>query len=220
MGDRFAVCFDGRAARTPGGRDLLLPTVALAERIGAEWPKREAGIDWASRLATRLAFGALDAGPSETRSLVEGFVQLAEADLLCYRAASPRALARRQALTWGPILSRVEARLDVRFALGAGIAPVAQDPAVAAAAKAWVDGLDRFSLVAANAAARLFCSAILAIALSEEMLDADAVFAAANLDESFQRETWGEDFEAAERHAKLLEEARGLAGFLAALRRP
>ena len=53
-------------------------------------------------------------------------VAYAGSDLLCYRAAAPEPLARRQRAAWDPVLAWAEAELGARFALGEGVMPVAQ----------------------------------------------------------------------------------------------
>ena len=61
-------------------------------------------------------------------------------------------------------------------------------------------------------------SLVLALALIEGRIDADAAFAAAQLDEDFQIERWGLEDEAAKRRAALQDDIR-LAARFAALHR-
>ena len=68
-------------------------------------------------------------------------------------------------------------------------------------------------LAALNAAAALTGSAILALALSEGRLDADEAFAAAQLDEIYQSEKWGEDPEALNRSSSKAAELAHIARF-------
>ena len=51
-------------------------------------------------------------------------------------------------------------------------------------------------------------SVVIALALIEGRLDAEAAFAASELDESFQIEAWGEDSEAAKRREALAADGR------------
>ena len=61
-------------------------------------------------------------------------------------------------------------------------------------------------------------SLVIALALLEGRLDAAEAFAAAQLDESFQIEAWGEDAEQAERRAALAGEIAAAARFKSLLR--
>ena len=54
---------------------------------------------------------------------------------------------------------------------------------------------DAFSLAALYAAASLCGSLVIALALSERILDSEQAFAAANLDKIYQAERWGWDLQ-------------------------
>jgi len=56
----FGVTLDARALRTPAGVRLMLPRLALAELVAAEWSAQEGVIDYGLMPATRLAFTAAD----------------------------------------------------------------------------------------------------------------------------------------------------------------
>ena len=55
---------------------------------------------------------------------------------------------------------------------------------------------------------------MIALALAEGRLDADAAFTVSQLDETFQIEAWGEDAEATRRRTLLAEDIRAAARFL------
>lgn len=40
----FTVCLDGRVLRTPGGRELTLPNVALALAVASEWELQDKAV--------------------------------------------------------------------------------------------------------------------------------------------------------------------------------
>ena len=61
-------------------------------------------------------------------------------------------------------------------------------------------------------------SLVIALALVEGRLDADAAFAASQLDESFQIEAWGEESEQADRRQALAADIAAAAQFLGLLR--
>jgi chaperone required for assembly of F1-ATPase len=55
---------------------------------------------------------------------------------------------------------------------------------------------------------------VIALALLEGHLDAEAAFEASQLDETFQIEAWGEDAEAARRRGAVAEDIQAAARFL------
>ena len=56
----FAIALDGREVRTPARRPLRLPSLALAERLAAEWDAQEKEVRPDAMPFTRLANTAID----------------------------------------------------------------------------------------------------------------------------------------------------------------
>jgi chaperone required for assembly of F1-ATPase len=213
----WRVLLDGRPVRSPAGQVLTVPTQALAELIAAEWNGVVAVLDPSTMPATRLAFTAQDrigAVHAETAAEVARF---AGADLLCYFAAAPAALVARQETAWSPLLARAEAELGLAFAPTRGVVHTPQPPETLARVAELARGLDNFTLAGVAAAAGLFGSAILALALQRGWVDAHAAFDLSQVDETWQQDQWGVDAEAAERRAALREEALALGRWFVAL---
>src|ERR1700750_2680724 len=102
-----------------------------------------------------------------------------ETDLLFYRAGHPEGLVAREAKHWDPVLFWAAEELGAHFILAEGIGHVRQpDQAVAAARAALPD--DPWSIAATHVVTTLTGSALLALALSHGLLDADQVWAAAH----------------------------------------
>jgi chaperone required for assembly of F1-ATPase len=214
----FAVRLDGRVPRTPGGRPIVLPTAALADLIAGEWAAQGEAIVMASMPATRLAHVAIDAMPEGRGEAARRIAQFAADDLLCYFAPGPDELVARQTRIWTPLVEWARADLGLDFRSSVGVTHHDQPPATLAAVEALAAGLDDFRLAAALAAAALFGSAILALALSKGRLSGPEAFAASQLDDVFQAETWGEDAEAVDRAHAMAIEAAMLEAWFAALR--
>ena len=213
-----AVRLDGRTPKTPGGRGLVLPTLALAELVADEWEAQGEHILPPTMPATRLANTAIDRVAAARREVASEVARYAGSDLLCYRAEEPATLVERQAQRWDPLLCWA------RDTLGVGLEPVEgithRPQAVESLERALVEAgaLDDFSLAGLAHATALFGSATLGFALQRGRLSAEEAFALSRLDEVFQEERWGVDAEAAERTEKLAAEAAMLARWFAALR--
>jgi len=207
MNGGFTVTLDRRPLRGPKGAQLVLPTVALAEQVAAEWAAQGPTLDLPGMHATRLANTAMEAVPSAREATAQAIVDYAASDLLCYFASEPADLAERQARAWGPVLDRAEAELGLAFVRAAGIVHRAQPAATLAQIKALALDLGDFGLAGLAFAAALFGSAVLAIALQRGWLSGEAAFDLSRLDEAWQEEKWGVDAEAAERTARLRGEA-------------
>ncbi len=203
-GDGFRVVLDGRPIKTPAKADMVLPSLALAEALAAEWQVQGAEVEVRSLALTGLVWTAIDrVGPGRAR-VVEEVAAYAAHDLVCYRAEAPAELAARQQAVWQPFLDWVALSFDARLAVAAGVVPIAQPPeALAALRQAIVATKSDLELTALNAAVTAAGSLVIGLALGAGRIDAAAAFEAAQLDESYQIERWGEDPEAARRRAAI-----------------
>lgn len=212
----YALRLDGRRAVTPARNPLVVPHAALAGAIAAEWRGQSAEIDPGSMPATRLANSAIDgvaARMEEVRAEVLAYVGT---DLLCYRAGEPEGLVARQREAWDPILAWAEKRFGIRFVLAEGIAHVAQPERTLAAIGEAVEAFkEPFRLAALHLATTLTGSALIALALAGQALDADAAWAAAYVDEDWNNSQWGIDADAASARARRLQDFRAAALALA-----
>lgn len=203
----FVVALDARTLRTPAGARLILPGQALAELVASEWAAQEQVIDHGQMPATRLAFTAADRIGEARAATAAEIARQAGADLLCYFAEAPKVLTERQEARWGPLLDWAAQALDLRFERAIGILHRAQPQATLDRVEALALALDDFALAGLALAAGLFGSAVLALALQRGVLGGDEAFDLSRLDEAFQEAQWGIDAEAAERTARLRDEA-------------
>jgi len=206
----WPVLLDGRQAKTPGGKPLVLQTPALAQQAAEEWAAQGEHLELATMPATRLAHTAIEHVHGKRDAIADEVARYAGTDLLCYHADQPAELAQEHAEKWGPLLAWAHDALDLKLTPTAGIMHVSQSPETIARAKALALDLDDFALTALAAATPLFGSAILAFALQRGRLGGEEAFDLSRIDEAFQERQWGVDEEAATRTAKLRLEAQAL----------
>ena len=197
--DGFAVELDGRAVKTPAGRPLALPTLALAEAVAAEWNAQGDEIAPKSMHLMALAGTAIDRVRDIREDMIEGLLKYAETDLLCHRAAHPQDLAERQAKAWQPLLDWAADELDARLTPTEGIVAVDQDLAAIEAFARVLGGEDEWALTALGELVGITGSLVVGLALLKGRLDAGEAFGVMNVDEDHQRELWGEDAYATKR---------------------
>lgn len=196
----FAVRLDGKPVRTPGKAVLALTTVAAAELVAGEFSAQGETIDPVSMPILRLANTAIDGVANEMQAVLEDVMRFSSSDLLCYRADAPERLVARQAELWDPVLDWAQATLGARFFLAEGVMHVEQPRESVAAVGLWLRQREEpFRLSAIHLMTTLTGSALLALAIEARMLEPDAAWAAAHVDEDWNIAQWGEDAEAAER---------------------
>lgn len=202
------IALDGKPVRTPAGLPLAVPEAALARAIAEEWAAQGEVIDRETMPLTRLVCTALDLVPGRRAEIVAEIAAYAETDLVCYRTDEPPALARRQAAAWQPLVAWAAERYGAHFAVTTSITPIAQAPEALEALRDAVAGEDDFALAGLSTATRAFGSLVIALAMREGQLDAQAAADASLVDERYQLERWGEDAELAARCARVARDAK------------
>jgi len=193
----FAIHLDGRPVKTPGKAMLVLPSEPLARAVAAEWAAQEKEINPASMPLTRISNSAIDAVTARFGEVADEIARFCGTDALCYRADDPETLVQRQTELWDPVLAWAEDLLGGRFVLVGGIIHQDQPEALLNAFRARLDDLTPLQLAALHTATTLSGSAVLALAVLQDRLSADAAWQAAHVEEDFNIERWGEDAEAA-----------------------
>ncbi|MEL6213664.1 MAG: ATP12 family protein [Pseudomonadota bacterium] len=199
----YEVRLDGRPAKTPRRAALASPRSAVAELVAGEWAAAPEIIDPHAMRLTKTLSTAVDLGPGARAAWIGEILNYLSSDLLCYRADAPAALAERQEKVWSPYLVKFDARFGVALKVTTGIVAIDQPGAAMTAVGDWLAARDNEQLCCLNDLTALVGSAVLALALAAENASPESVFAAARLDETFQREQWGEDDEAMAREADL-----------------
>lgn len=209
---------DGKPLRTPAKAPLLLPSRALAEAIAAEWRGQGVTVKLTELPLTRLASTGLDLVAARRGEIAAEVVRYAGTDLVCYRVEHPPELARRQHATWQPLIDWATLRYDAPLEVTVGILPITQSPATLRAFALAVESYGHLELAALHLATSAAGSLVVALALIEGRLDVESAFAAAQVDESFEIEQWGEDAEQAERRAALKDDMALAHRFISLLR--
>ena len=187
------VLLDGKPVKTPGGAVLALPSEALAQAIADEWRTQDTTIRPQTMLLTKLANTAIDRVAPNPAHAREQLLSIAKSDVVCYRAASPSELVRRQECEWDPIIAWTREHFGASLCARNFLTFIEQDQAAMDALAASLSKLDAFSLAALYAASSLCGSLLIALALADRKLDSEQAFAAANLDKIYQAERWGWD---------------------------
>lgn len=213
-GGKYRLLLDGKPARTPLKRVLETPHKALMEAVAAEWDAQGEHIHPERMPVTRLLATALDRVADNQDMVVAELMAHVHADLLCYRADHPQALAQRQRAAWQPVLDWIAAAHGFELTPVDGVMPREQSPDAVAGMEAAIRALDTDRLTALQAAAPAAGSLALALALVHGRITAAQVFAAATLDEAYQNETWGDDSLARERRDGLERDIGAVGVFL------
>jgi chaperone required for assembly of F1-ATPase len=202
----YAVLLDGRAVRTPSGNSLVLPNESLASAIAAEWRGQGDQIVVTTMPLLRLANTVIDGVAVHRDEVIDAVLRFGENDLLCYRAHQPPELVARQKAGWDPLLDWAAQKHGARMKVAEGLNHVDQPAEVLTALRQALDRFDAFTLGGLHVIASITGSAVLALAVAENLIPGARAFELSRIDEIYQAEKWGEDAEAAKRATALARE--------------
>ncbi len=194
----FTVHLDARPVRTPLKAPLVVPTLALAEAVAAEWQAQEKTVNPETMPFTRTANSAIDKVMPQFAAVADMLAEYGGSDLLCYRAEGPADLVALQAQGWDPLLDWSRDVLGAPLRTAAGVMHVAQPDASLAALRDQVHALSAFRLAAFHDLVAISGSLVLALAVARDRITADEAWTLSRIDEDWQISQWGEDEEAAE----------------------
>jgi chaperone required for assembly of F1-ATPase len=203
-----AILLDGKPMRLPSAAPLIVQPARLARAIAEEWQVAGGGIggemSFKDTPLTRLAGTALERIAPDPSLTVDAIARYGETDLLCDRAETPQALVQRQHQQWQPWLDWAALAYDAPLRVGTGVGYVKQHHDSIAALRRAVAALDADALAGLGIAVPALGSLVLGLALAAGEMQAETAFSLGALDELFQAEQWGEDYEAADRRAGML----------------
>lgn len=210
----FFIQLDEKDVRSPAGRMVHLPNVALAEAIAKEWQAQKDEIESSSMPLFSLAVTVVDRVAPQRDAMIAELSSYGGNDLLCYRDDQDD-LATRQQELWQPWLDHLAKNSDIHLQIGIGIMPIVQPdagkfiPLIAA--------YDNWRLGMLHRATSLSGSLVLGLVFVDAAIDIDQMFALSFLDELWQNEKWGKDFEALDRQDFLRVELQNVLSFLSLL---
>lgn len=215
----FRVLLDGKPMRTPAKSILTVPTAPLAEAIAAEWADvpDKGEINAAHLPLTRLAATGLDRVASRRGEVIADTAKYAGSDLLCYRATTPDSLVKAQHDKWQPLLDWAAERYGARFVVADGITFVEQPEDAKRRLEEAVAGYSDAALSALYNLTHMSGSLVIALAVAEGRLTAEEAFSAAQVEELYQIERWGDDPHAQKQREGVRRDIEACARFLALL---
>lgn len=145
-----------------------------------EWEAQRSEIRPATMPLFRLAATAIDRAAAQRDLVMAETANYAGTDLVCYRALHPPALMARQEAVWQKLIDWAALRYDAALAVTSGIIAVRQSPATLKAFAAIVAVQDEFRLTALHTLTAACGSLVIALAVMEGRLDAEAAFAASH----------------------------------------
>ncbi|MEO0689844.1 MAG: ATP12 family protein [Pseudomonadota bacterium] len=198
----WQVTLDGRGLKTVKGADQVVPSRKLVEALASEWDTQSEDLDPASFPMRDMADYAIDVVAHTRGEVASKLITYADTDTLLYRADPDEAIFAKQEATWEPILTAFERREGLTLKRVSGVIHALQDKAALAKLRDKIAGFDPFTLAGLEAMTSLAASLTIGLTALEPDADPVALWQAASLEEEWQADEWGRDYEAEERRAK------------------
>ena len=216
--DGYAVTLDGRPVLTPSGTQVVILSSRLADAIACEWAEQKEEIVPTSMPLTQLAVTAIDrVGPGRAE-VINNIARYGATDLLCYRAEAPADLVRQQEELWQPLLDWVAKTYGARLQVTFGIIHTVQEESALVALRAAVNRHNEFELTALAEMTQICSSVVIGLAVTAGHIAPETAFETSLLDETWQSEQWGSDFDAEARRAAIRSDLQSAARFIDLLR--
>lgn len=212
----FGVRLDARPLRSPAKRPLALPTLGLAQLLADDWAGQGEYLLPQTMPIMTLVSTAIDRialDPEPTRAELLGY---GGNDLLSFREDHPAELAARQHAVLEPLRLWLAER-GIALPLATGLSLPALDAASTANLAALLAALDPLRLTGVLVGAQATGSLGLGLAQLAGRVDAEAAFAAAEIEADWQIAQWGLDPEAERRRAGIRAELQALDRFYSQL---
>lgn len=207
----FLITLDEKPMRSPASRDFVLPTRALADAIAAEWQAQEKNIEPHTMPFMQLAATAVDHVALMQADMQERLLAYLDSELVCLRAQGPEELVKLQCVFWQPPLDWFNARYDVHLEPSNGLKGAPVSAACRERLALVLAAFTPWQFIGVQTAALAAGSLVLGLSLYEGAMKADDIYAAAELEATYQNEKWGEDNEAQARRMALKRELRDVA---------
>lgn len=212
VNDLWCVCLDGRLLTTPGQNCFVLPNKTTALLVASEWDHQDEFIKLELMPLTNISIQILDLiSHGDTRMLVEAqVVKYLESDSALFRTGNLQTeeqdgtsrneghqvelLATKQAELLDPILRQIEKHygLEQELKTSNSLVPPQQHQRDLDRLASIVKKKTEWELGCLFTVVRNLKSYLLGISLLDGLISVDRACQVANLEESHQRERWGE----------------------------
>ena len=216
------ILLDGKPVKTPFKKDLLAPTLALADALMREWAGQGETIDPDSMPLTQILNTCLDRVAAERAGMTAALLKYLDTDLLCYRTPHPPELAARQAAAWDPWLAWFAKEFGERLQTTESLTALRQPEAAHTKVAAHVAALSPEEFTALQVAVPASGSLVLGLALTAGQAAAQHLFTAARVEETYKaaiydEATHGSDPAQAKKDKAVLRDLEAAERFLALL---
>lgn len=194
----FRILLDGRSVKTPSKKELLAPTIKIAQAVVEEWQAQSDMINPQTMPLTQILNTKQDRIGKERKAIEIYVLKYLHSDLLCYRADFPPELVQKQIQLWQPWLNWFEEKYGFSLGVTTGLKALKQDQEIVQVIEAEVQGLDDFKFTLFQLVVSLSGSIVMGLAFIHGVASPEEIFEVTFLEEHFKdgiynAEKYGQD---------------------------
>lgn len=187
-----SILLDSKPVKTPARNLLETPHTNLANAILKEWNRQGEKVMLAEMHLTQLLSTCIDQVRTERAAMTALLMKYLDTDLLCYRAARPPEMAKRQQDAWDPWLRWFGEKFGTALETTTDLKALSQPAAAREALLDYVEGLDDDRFTVLQTVTPLCGSIVLAAAFVEGALNPQQAFDCAHVEEIYKAELYNE----------------------------
>jgi len=172
-------------------RQFIVPDIALATAIAAEWNVQSKFILKDTMPLTILTSYVIDGIPKQRSHIRSSLLRFIDSDTICYRNEYPHSLNAIQNQYLNPILNHLKLKYRVQLPVQNSISAVSVDSTSKQILKNELNALDDYSLAAMEHCVMISKSIGIGMALRDGIITADEACKCARCEEDFQIKVYG-----------------------------
>jgi chaperone required for assembly of F1-ATPase len=114
VGSGYRILLDGKPVPTTGRRDLLCPSLNVAEIVTKEWAAQVDIIKPETMPITQFLMTAIDHIEHQRNRYQDEILRYIDTDLICYPSQDDPEIMKRETEIWDPLLDQIEALIGQR----------------------------------------------------------------------------------------------------------
>lgn len=194
----YRILLDGRPVKTPSKKELLAPTIKIAQAVTEEWQAQTDVINPQTMPLTQILNTKQDRIGKERKAIEIYVMKYLHSDLLCYRADFPPKLVQKQMQLWQPWLDWFERKYGSALLITNGLKALQQDQTTFQKIEAEVRALDDLKFTLFQLVVSVSGSIVIGLAFIHGAVTPEEIFEVTFLEEHFKdgiynAEKYGQD---------------------------
>ncbi|VDL61739.1 unnamed protein product [Hymenolepis diminuta] len=188
----YEILLDKSRLRTPGGNVFCVPHEGLALAVAHEWDSQKQNIERFTLALTNICCHVID-NPMERskEKIVNGIMEFADTDTICYRVETPEELYADQEEKWGPILDVIQTQYNFRPPVTTGFDLASISPKSRELITSHLLSYNRWGLVGIQTCVENLKSLWLTLAMVDGYITSRKAVELSRLEQTFQERRWG-----------------------------